>query len=253
MIAIAKASFAAVLAVLILLAAYALGSVGHAGTTPAAAATPVVDSKSPGIEVTGVGEVSGTPDVLRLDMSTEARAASVDAALQKANVTMAKVIKALRDGGVAAKDLRTSGLSVNPDYSYDGSQQRITGYVATENLSGTLRDLGKAGRLVTRAVAAGGNAARVNGLALDLEGDSGLLGQARKQAFAEAKAKAEAYAEAAGRSLGAVSSVTEQVDSSGPQPMKYDMARASAASAAVPVQPGSQTVSVSVTVVWSFA
>jgi len=102
-------------------------------------------------------------------------------------------------------------------------------------------------------VAAGGNAARVDGLALDLEGDSGLLGQARKQAFADAKTKAEAYAEAAGRSLGAVSSVTEQVDSSGPQPMKYDMARASASGEAVPVQPGSQTVSVSVTVVWSFA
>jgi uncharacterized protein YggE len=252
MIAIAKASVAAVLAVLVLLAAYALGSVGHGGATPAAAATPTADAKSPGIAVTGVGDVSGTPDVLRLDMSTEVRAASVDGALQRASAAMRDVIRALRDGGVAAKDIRTAGLSVNPDYSYDGSQQRITGYVATESLSATLRDLNKAGRIVSRAVAAGGDAARVNGLRLDLEGDSGLLVQARKQAFAEAKAKAETYAEAAGRHLGAVSSVSEQVDSSGPEPMDY-RAMDLAAAKAVPVEAGSQTVSVSVHVVWSFA
>jgi uncharacterized protein YggE len=252
MIAIARASVAAVLAVLVLLAAYALGSSGHGAGTPAAAATPTADDKSPGIAVTGVGEVSGTPDVLRLDMSTEVRAASVEGALQKASAAMRDVIRALRDGGVAAKDTRTAGLSVNPDYSYDGNQQRITGYIATENLSATLRDLDKAGRIVSRAVAAGGDAARVNGLQLDLEGDSGLLVQARKQAFAEAKKKAETYAEAAGRDLGAVSSVSEQVDSSGPQPMEYrsmDLAGAKS----VPVEAGSQTVSVSVKVVWSFA
>lgn len=251
MIAIAKASVATVLAVLVLLAAYALGSVGHAGTTPAAAATPAVDGKSPGIEVTGVGEVSGTPDVLRLDMSAEVRAASVDAALQKASAAMRDVIRALRGGGVAAKDVRTAGLSVNPNYTYDGSQQRITGYVATENLSATLRDLDKAGQIVKRAVAAGGDAARVDGLRLDLEGDSGLLVQARKQAFAAAKAKAETYAEAAGRNLGAVSSVSEQVDSSGPE--RGDLYMAKSAGPSVPIEPGSQMVSVSVKVVWSFA
>jgi uncharacterized protein len=252
MIAIAKASVAAVLAVLVLLAAYALGSVGHGGVAPAAAATPTADAKDPGIAVTGVGEVSGTPDVLRLDMSTEVRAASVDGALQKASAAMRDVIRALRDGGVAAKDVRTAGLSVNPDYNYDGSQQRITGYIAAENLSATLRDLDKAGRIVSRAVSAGGDAARVNGLQLDLEGDSGLLVQARKQAFDEAKKKAETYAEAAGRHLGAVSSVSEQVDSSGPEPMDY-RSMDLAAGPSVPIKAGSQTVSVSVKVVWSFA
>jgi uncharacterized protein len=252
MIAIAKASVAAVLAVLVLLVAYALGSVGHGGSTPAAAATPAVDGKSPGIAVTGVGEVSGTPDVLRLDMSAEVRASSVDAALQKASAAMRAVIRALRDGGVAAKDVRTAGLSVNPDYTYDGNQQRITGYIATESLSGTLRDLDKAGQIVKRAVAAGGDATRVDGLQLDLEGDSDLLVQARKAAFAEAKSKAETYAAVAGRGLGAVSSVSEQVDSSGPEPLNYPAMDAAGAKA-MPIEAGSQKVSVSVKVVWSFA
>jgi uncharacterized protein YggE len=253
MIATVKASVASVLAVLVLLAAYALGSVGHAGTTPAAAATPSTDSKSAGISVTGVGEVSGTPDVLRLDMSAERRATSVDAALHEANGVMAKIIRALRDGGVAAKDVRTAGLSVNPDYSYDGGQSRITGYIATENLSATLRDLNKAGRIVSRAVAAGGDAARVDGLRLDLEGDSDLIVQARQRAFDLAKAKAAAYADAAGRKLGAVSSVSEEEHSSAPEDVGYLAAAARDAARPVPVEPGSQTVSVSVKVVWSFA
>jgi uncharacterized protein YggE len=250
---IAKASVTSVLAVLVLLVAYVLGSIGNGGTTPAAAATPAADDRSPGISVSGVGEVSGTPDVLRLDMSTEVRASSVDDALKRANAAMRDVIKALRDGGVAAKDVRTAGLSVNPDYSYDGSQQRITGYIATENLSATLRDLDKAGQIVKRSVSAGGDATRVDGLQLDLEGDSALLTQARKQAFAEAKAKAETYAEAAGRGLGAVSSVSEQVGSSGPEPLSYRAMDMAGAKAAVPIEAGSQKVSVSVNVVWSFA
>lgn len=253
MIAIAKTSVAAALAVLVLLTAYALGSVGHGGTTPAAATTAVAENKPAGISVTGVGEVSGTPDVLRLDMSAEGRGGSVDAALNQANGAMAKVIRALRDGGVAAKDVRTSGLSVNPSYADDGNQSRITGYIATENLSATLRDLGKAGRVVTKAVAAGGDAARVDGLQLDLEGDSDLLVQARQRAFTEARNKAKAYAEAAGRDLGAVSSVSEQTNNSGPEPTPYAALARQDAAGAVPVEPGSQTVSVSVNVVWSFA
>jgi uncharacterized protein YggE len=252
MIATAKASIAAVVAVLVLLVAYALGSMGHAGATPAAAA-PTADATSAGIEVTGVGEVAGTPDVLRLDMSAEVHASTVEVALQKTNAAMTKVIKALKDGGVAGKDLRTAGLSVNPDYSYNGNQPRITGYGASESLTATLRDLNTAGRLVTRAVAAGGAAARVDGMQLDLEGDSNLLVQARKRAFAEAKAKAETYAEAAGRGLGAPTSVSEQVNSTSPQPLQYDTMAAAPTRSAVPVEPGSQTVSVSVKVVWSFA
>lgn len=253
MTVIAKASVAALLAVLVLLAAFVLGSAGRTTVIPAAAAGTSPNGAVPGIEVSGVGEVTGTPDVLRLDMGVEARAGSVDAALDKANSAMAKVIRALRGGGVDGKDIRTAGLSVNPDYTYDGTRSRITGYVAAETLDATLRDLDAAGRVVTAAVAAGGDAARVDGLRLDLEGDSDLLVQARKQAFDDAKAKASAYADAAGRGLGAVTRVSEQVDKAGPEPIAYRSSIVVADSGAVPVQPGSQRVSVSVTVVWSFA
>lgn len=253
MTVLAKASVAAVLAVLVLLVAFALGSAGRTTVLPAAsAASNTPSGPAPGIEVAGVGEVTGTPDVLRLDMGVEVRAGSVDAALHKANEAMNKVIHALRGGHVDGKDIRTAGLSVYPDYTYDSGRSRITGYVASETLTATLRDLDKAGRVVTTAVSAGGDAARVDGLRLDLDGDSDLLVQARQRAFDDAKAKAKAYADAAGRGLGAVSHVSEQVASSGPEPMAYGAMRA-ADSAAVPVEPGSQRVSVSVNVVWSFA
>ncbi len=92
----------------------------------------------------------------------------------------------------------------------------------------------------------------MNGLALDLEGDSKLLEQARRAAIADAKTKAEAYADAAGRSLGTVTVITE--NTTPPTPIAFDQRQAAdVAASSVPVQPGSQQVSVSVRVVWSFS
>jgi uncharacterized protein YggE len=105
-----------------------------------------------------------------------------------------------------------------------------------------------AGDAIGQAVGAGGNAVRVNGVSLDLEESGALVSEARGAAFAEARNKAEQYAEAAGRSLGEVVSVAESVASPSPIAMPAD---ALATTAKVPIQPGSQNVSVSVTVVFS--
>jgi len=70
------------------------------------------------------------------------------------------------------------------------------------------------------AVSAGGNAARVNGISLNLEDTGALVSNARDTAFADAdadaKAKAEQYAKAAGRSVGEVISITEDVSTPSP-------------------------------------
>ena len=94
---------------------------------------------------------------------------------------------------------------------------------------------------------AGGNATTVDGVALNLTDDSGLLATARDRAVADARVKASQYAHALGRPLGPVISVTDQSSASSPVPM---FASGSAAKAAVPISPGSQQLSVSVTVVY---
>jgi len=99
---------------------------------------------------------------------------------------------------------------------------------------------------------AGGNAVQVNGISLDLEDNGKLLSTARDRAVANAKTKAEQYAKASGRDLGAVVSISETI--SDPPPVAYDVrAMASKDSASpVPIQPGSENVGVTVTVVYAF-
>ena len=78
------------------------------------------------------------------------------------------------------------------------------------------------------------------------------IAQARQAAFADAEAKAKAYATAAGRQLGAVTSISESTDSQ-PQPIRYAAAAPAAAGgvADVPIQAGSQDVTVDVAVTWA--
>jgi len=206
-----------------------------------------------GITVGGRAIVAGTPDTLRLELSVVATAASVSEALASANRSAEAVQKSLLANGVQKKDLQTSGLNIAPEYDYSKTgEPRLKGYQVSESVSAKLRDLGRAGDAIGKAVSAGGNAVRVNGISLDLEDTGTLVSAARDKAFAEAKAKAAQYAKAAGRALGDVVSITEDVATSSPTPMPYAM-RAGAAldKASVPIQPGSQDVSVSVTVVFS--
>jgi uncharacterized protein YggE len=206
-----------------------------------------------GITVTGTSEVAGKPDTLQLSMSVTAQASSVSKALQQANAAAGKVQSALRARGVAAKDLQTSDLQIQPNYQYpSGGQAVLDGYVVTESLTAQLRDLGTAGEAITAAVAAGGNAARVDGVSLDLEDNGSLVSAARDKAVADARAKAQQYAKALGRTLGAALSLTESVSTA--PPVDYSMRADVTASKAmpVPIAAGSQTVSVSVTVAYAF-
>jgi uncharacterized protein YggE len=220
-------------------------------TTPGTAGTAV---SSPGITVTGTAQVAGKPDTLRLDLSVQTRGATVGKALDAANSLTARVQSSLTRNGVAGKDIQTSNLQVQPEYSYPmNGTPVIKGYVVSEGVTAILRNLGKAGNAITAAVNAGGNAVQVNGISLDLDDNGKLLTAARDQAVANAKTKAEQYAKASGRDLGAVVSITETV--ADPPPVNYDMRAAAGAkdsASPVPIQVGSQTVGVTVTVVYAF-
>jgi uncharacterized protein YggE len=207
----------------------------------------------PGINVGATAKVAGTPDTLRLDVSVVATAASVSEALASANRSATAVQKSLLDDGVQKKDLQTSGLSIQPEYDYpDNASPRLKGYQVSESISAKLRNLGRAGDTIGKAVVSGGKAIRVNGISLDLEDTGALVSKARDQAFADAKVKAEQYAKASGRSLGDVVSIAEDVTTPTPSAMPYARADLAALDkSSVPIQPGSQDVSVSVTVLFA--
>lgn len=200
------------------------------------------------VAVSGTGKVSGVPDVLRLDMGVQRTGNDVNAALNAANGDIARIRKALDKYRIDAKDFQTSQLSINPKFEGNG---KVNGYEVFEGLTVKLRDLDKAGKAISDAAAAGGNATRINSVSFDIEDNAKLVQAARDAAFADAKAKAEQYAKLAGRRLGNVTQVSEQTNYDN-APMPYAAVADSAAQSksSVPIETGSQQVSVDSNVTW---
>ena len=124
---------------------------------------------------------------------------------------------------------------------------KIIGYVATNQLHIRVRNLSALGAVLDSVVKAGSN--QINGIRFDIDDKTELLDRARSQAIFDARRRAEVYAVAAGAKLGNVKSIRE---AGIPSPQPRPMLRAMAADA-VPIAPGEQSLSVSVTVVYALS
>ncbi|OZE74099.1 hypothetical protein CH306_10680 [Rhodococcus sp. 15-725-2-2b] len=205
----------------------------------------------PGVNVNGVGEVQGAPDTLTTQIGVQATAEDVTAAIEQANAAVTEVTDAVIAAGVAREDIQTQQVSIDPQYSgaLSGGTSAISGYQATNTLQVTVRDLSKASEVLGDATSAGGNATRISGVSFKIDDDSELITDARSRAFADARDRAEQYATLAGGELGDVLSITESITGQ-EQPRTFGDS-ASSFDTAVPIEPGQQTVSVSVSVKWA--
>jgi uncharacterized protein YggE len=97
------------------------------------------------------------------------------------------------------------------------------------------------------AVEAGGDATRISGVSFVIDDDSDLVTDARKEAFNDARDRANQYAGLSGDELGKVLTIDETM--SGQQVSVSESQRTSLDSS-VPLEPGQQTVSFTVTVKW---
>lgn len=204
----------------------------------------------PTITVTGEGRVDAAPDMatVTLGVTTQARTASEALSSNSANLTT--VLDNLRAAGIEARDIQTTGLSLNPSWQYDqsGGNGRITGYVASNGVTVRVRALDRLGAVLDAAVKDGANT--LNGIEFGLAEPGPAMDEARKRAVEEARRRAELLTAAAGVKLGRIVTISEGGGYAPPMPMY----RAEAASAApVPVAAGEITTSASVTVVWELA
>jgi len=227
-----------------------VANVGAAGAPVTAVAntgtTGVPDSS---IVAQATGTISGTPDVVTVVIGVQTQSASAQTALDDNNKRAADVIAVLKESGVAPADLQTSQLSVNP--SYDEKGQLITGYQVTNMVTAKLRDISTAGAVIDAAGKTAGDAVRVQQLSFSIDDDSALRAEARADAVKRAQAQAKQMADAAGIQLGAIRSITETPVA---MPAVYpSLAAADSAAGSVPIEPGSQELSVVVQVVYAIA
>lgn len=240
-------------ALAVLLAGGVPAAAGVLGAGPAAAAAAGgCGSGSPKLTVQGVGAVTATPDLLTLTLEVSATGAQVGQALSAETAAGSAVLAALASGGVAKRDLETTDLSLQPDYAQTGTA--VTGYTADGTVVAKLRHLSAAGSLVDAAVAAGGDATRVDSLTFSFTRPYHLQDRARAMAVHQAVGHAAAMAKAAGDRLGAICSLRDEtVTTATTPPPGYAYGSVTRAGPAVPVQAGTQQVTDRVSVVYSLA
>jgi len=193
------------------------------------------------VTVTGEATVAVAPDaaVIRIGVSSQdktAREASEANAKQ-----MTAVLAAIKDTGVADRDIQTSRLSLQPQYDPNKSgTARLTGFQVSNQVTVKIRDIDRLPTVLDRAIAAGAN--EMSGIEFVVSEQSKLLDRARDYAIADAHRRAELYAKAAGAKLGHVVAITEEGSTPPPRPMQAMRA------GAVPIAPGEQTLRATVTV-----
>ncbi|MGA9310137.1 MAG: SIMPL domain-containing protein [Pseudonocardiaceae bacterium] len=225
----------------------ALGAVALAGCSGGgepAAATSTSAGLTPGITTRGLGTVTTTPDTVTIVIGVQTRAQSAKAALDANTDKATALINVLKGKGVAPADLQTSQLSVNP--TSDSATGRITGYEVTNQVTAKLHDIGAAGGLIDAAGDVAGDAVRLQQLSFSIADDSAARAQARANAVRQAQAHAKQMADGAGVRLGLIRSITE-VPASPPGPLGRD----AAAAAPVPIEPGTQDLTVMVEIVYA--
>jgi len=210
------------------------------------------------VSVSGLGQISTTPDMAILTLGVETQAADANAALSQNNEQMSALIESLTGNAIAAEDIQTQAVRLQPQYAQPGVQPEIqpaqpptgtvsaaiTGYIATNTVEVTVRDITTLGQLIDAAVQAGSN--QIYGIDFTVSDPTAALDEARAAAWADAQHKAEQLAELAGAALGDVLSINEFSQT----PIPLAQGSVMGAADMVPIQPGTQQLQVNVQISW---
>ena len=195
------------------------------------------------IIVSGSGSVTVPPDYAEIASGVTSQAKTAKEASDANAKAMAALNAALKTDGIAADDIQTLRFSVSPVYGppQQNAPPKLVGFSVSNELAIKVRQISKVGEILDSLIQAG---ATDSGSVQFLHSNmSHVLDRARQAALADARRKAELYAQSAGLKLGGVAWITELPAGGAPVPM----ARMYAASAAVPISAGADTLSVQIT------
>src|SRR5579884_2790590 len=157
-----------------------------------------VTSQQSGIAVCGHGKVTAAPDQASITAGIQVQAATAGEARSQSAQVMNAVIAALKNNGVADKDIQTAYLTIQPRYSYNNGQQAIIGYEADNSVEALIRKISTAGTVIDAVTQAGGNQVFVSGVSFSLSDPSAPRNQAQQMALTDAHTQAQQLANAAG-------------------------------------------------------
>jgi len=217
-----------------------------------APALPAPQTESRTLSVNGTGTVYLTPDVAYIYIGVHTEDPDIAESVARNNAQAQRVVDALRNSGIAAKDIQTSNFSVWASQQYDPATGQPSGttYVVDNTVYVTVRDLTKLGELLDTAIGAGAN--NINSIQFDVSDKTAAQMEARQKAVESANSLADELAGVAGVTLGDIQTIS-YMDY---QPMPYygygmgGGGGAAVSAEAAPINPGQIAVSVNVSIVY---
>jgi len=208
----------------------------------------VAPQQQTGIWVTGQGEAMAVPDLAELRLGVEVQADTVAEAQAEASEAMGKVQQALKDNGVAEKDIQTQQFSIYPVTKWisDKEEEEIVGYRVTNIVVAKIREVDKAGAIIDAVAEAGGDSTRIQGISFDVDDKAPYYEQARAKAVEDASNKATQLAELIGVGLGKATYISEGAAYYSVRTMDF----AETAAAPTPISPGELEITVYVQVIY---
>ena len=238
----------------------AVGVVGSLASLANSYSISVEPYASRSFTVSAEGEAIGIPDVALFSAGVITEGGQDIVSLQVENTRKTNdIIAFAKENGVEEKDIRTISYSISPRYEACDNRfgricppPRIIGYTINSVIEIRVRDFAKAGDILSGVVDKGANT--VSGLSFEIDNQDAVLKIARDEAIAEAKAKAQDIAVSAGFRVGRLLSIQENHMTPfqfRAEPMREMMVDAVVAPRpAITVEPGSQELSVSITLTY---
>ena len=170
-----------------------------------AAATP-----KPTITVSGTAEIRVAPDEVNLRLAVETRDPRLDEAVKQNEARTAAVLKFLKEAGIAAKDVQTDYVEIQPQYNTDRRDQHLVPeyYQVRRNLGVRLRKVAQFDTVLAGVLRSGVN--YVLGIDFRTTELRKHRDAARQQAIRAAKEKAAALAAELDQKIGKAHSISEQ-------------------------------------------
>lgn len=203
--------------------------------------------KKNSITMFGSAAVAAVPDTMSLSLGVEARHDQAEGAYALAAARARDLVDALRASAPHAT-LSTTGIGLRARTAWRNDENVLVGYEADTTLQLTRLGIDDVSRVLAAAVAAGGDALRINSVLAEVSDPAAAYASARELAFADAKAKAAQLAGLAGCSLGRTLAITESTPGHGLPVFRAKAADGVAAS--MPVVAGEQELSANLEVRW---
>jgi len=211
----------------------------------------------PSITTNGVASTDAVPDIATISLGVDTERPTAAAAARDNARAAQAIIGEIKAQGIETKDTKTLSVTLAPDYDEvtdaNGRTKRtLRGYIAHNSLSVRVREIEKAGTLAGQLMDKGANS--FDGIEFDYSQKEEKYDTLRGDAVRDALRKANSCVNGLGIRLGRILEIATQL----PEPVAAGFGGmlprgAPRAAAAIPVEPGVETLRTEVQVTWELA